>query len=119
MDYPLPGDSSHLVLVRCVEWGGGQTAKPGGLVFKAHRLLYHSTLGLREIKKKKKKRLDWRERVATLSSASVPTDPSTLESERLESGGQVYGRVLVLNLIEQTGASSSSSLLSLQVLEGP
>jgi len=25
----------------------------GGLVFKAHRLLYHSTLGLREIKKKK------------------------------------------------------------------
>ena len=28
----------------------------GGLVFKAHRLLYHSTLGSREIKKKKKKR---------------------------------------------------------------
>ena len=27
----------------------------GGLVFKAHRLLYHSTLGLRAIKKKKKK----------------------------------------------------------------
>ena len=27
----------------------------GGLVFKAHRLLYHSTLGLRVIKKKKKK----------------------------------------------------------------
>ena len=27
---------------------------PGGLVFKAHRLLYHSTLGLRLIKKKKK-----------------------------------------------------------------
>jgi len=26
-----------------------------GLVFKAHRLLYHSTLGLRVIKKKKKK----------------------------------------------------------------
>jgi len=26
----------------------------GGLVFKAHRLLYHSTLGLRAIKKKKK-----------------------------------------------------------------
>ena len=26
----------------------------GGLVFKAHRLLYHSTLGLRVIKKKKK-----------------------------------------------------------------
>jgi len=28
----------------------------GGLVFKAHRLLYHSTLGLRGIKKKKKRR---------------------------------------------------------------
>jgi len=28
----------------------------GGLVFKAHRLLYHSTLGLRVIKKKKKKK---------------------------------------------------------------
>ena len=27
----------------------------GGLVFKAHRLLYHSTLGLRVIKKKKRK----------------------------------------------------------------
>ena len=27
----------------------------GGLVFKAHRILYHSTLGLRVIKKKKKK----------------------------------------------------------------
>ena len=27
---------------------------PGGLVFKAHRLLYHSTLGVRVIKKKKK-----------------------------------------------------------------
>jgi len=26
----------------------------GGLVFKAHRWLYHSTLGSREIKKKKK-----------------------------------------------------------------
>ena len=27
----------------------------GGLVFKAHRLLYHSTLGLRVIKKKRRK----------------------------------------------------------------
>jgi len=26
----------------------------GGLLFKAHRLLYHSTLGLRVMKKKKK-----------------------------------------------------------------
>jgi len=29
----------------------------GGLVFKAHRLLYHSALGLRVIKKKKKFRV--------------------------------------------------------------
>ena len=29
----------------------------GGLVFKAHRLLYHSTLGLRLIKKKKNRLL--------------------------------------------------------------
>ena len=28
----------------------------GGLVFKAHRLLYHSTLGLGAIQKKKKKK---------------------------------------------------------------
>jgi len=35
----------------------------GGLIFKAHRLLNHSTLGLRVIKKKKKRRFirfcDW------------------------------------------------------------
>jgi len=30
----------------------------GGLVFKAHRLVYHSTLGLRVIKKKKNLRDD-------------------------------------------------------------
>ena len=30
----------------------------GGLVFQAHRLLYHSTLGSRVIKKKKKKDLE-------------------------------------------------------------
>jgi len=35
--------------------GGGQRFR-GGLVFKAHRLSYHSTLGLRVIKKKKKRR---------------------------------------------------------------
>jgi len=31
-----------------------KTPRRGGLVCKAHRLLYHSTLGLRVIKKKKK-----------------------------------------------------------------
>jgi len=29
---------------------------PGGLAFKTHRLVYHSTLGLRVIQKKKKKK---------------------------------------------------------------
>jgi len=31
----------------------------GGLVFKAHRLLYHSTLGSRVIKKKKRRMALW------------------------------------------------------------
>jgi len=31
----------------------------GGLVFKAHRLFYHSTLGSRVIMKKKKKKKVW------------------------------------------------------------
>jgi len=39
----------------------------GGLVFKAHRLLYHSTLGLRVIKKKKREQLS---RVQRLSPDS-------------------------------------------------
>ena len=43
-------------------WGGVQLLRRnvkrfrGGLVFKAHRLLYHSTVGLRVIKKEKKYR---------------------------------------------------------------
>ena len=39
----------------------------GGLVFKAHRLLYHLTLGLREIKKKRRTRL------RSFSSSSPPS----------------------------------------------
>ena len=31
-----------------------QEDTPGGLVFKAHRVVYHSTLGLRVIKKKRR-----------------------------------------------------------------
>jgi len=41
----------------------------GGLVFKAHRLLYHSTLGLRVIKKKK--RDAWRRSGATFFCRST------------------------------------------------
>ena len=34
-------------------WIGGLGSRVWGLVFNAHRLVYHSTLGLRVIKKKK------------------------------------------------------------------
>ena len=44
-------------MVECVRNPGGGAVR-GGLVFKAHRLLYHSTLGLRVIKKKKKKKVN-------------------------------------------------------------
>jgi len=40
----------------------------GGLVFKAYRLLYHSTLGLRVIKKKKKVGMS----VVTMAFECVP-----------------------------------------------
>ena len=36
--------------------GTNPALKRGGLVFKAHRLLYHSTLGLRVVKKKKRRK---------------------------------------------------------------
>jgi len=63
----LEGVLPNLVLNHVLAWLGnhvsrqhaslGNTVKRfrGGLVFKAHRLLYRSTLGLRVIKKKKKK----------------------------------------------------------------
>ena len=35
----------------------GSRTRERGLVFKAHRLVYHSTLGLSVIKKKKKKKV--------------------------------------------------------------
>jgi len=50
----------------------------GGLVFKAHRLVYHSTLGSRVIKKKKD--LGWR-----------VTKNSRLESNKEEKEGLVVG----------------------------
>ena len=46
----------------------------GGLVFKAHTLLYHSTLGLRVIKKKKKKKKKMRTLAKALARrAALPT----------------------------------------------
>jgi len=55
-----------------------------GLVFKADRLLYHSTLGLRVIKKKKKSVLHWGGRHTRsqtiqgyLAHKKLPPPPST------------------------------------------
>jgi len=38
-------------------FAAGKELGRGGLVFKAHRLVYHLTLGVKVIKKKKKKEL--------------------------------------------------------------
>jgi len=71
-DYSLPSYSKHLFLFRCVAWPRHSVTKAcsppqgqllyrhvqwfrGVLVFKAHRLLYHATLDLRVIMKRKKK----------------------------------------------------------------
>jgi len=49
-----PGSSSlHSEISQHNTWYRNVQRFRGGLVFKAHRLLYHSTLGLRVIKKKK------------------------------------------------------------------
>jgi len=45
---------TKLSLVTSHEVKGNMQRFRGGLVFKAHRLVYHSTLGVRVIKKKKK-----------------------------------------------------------------
>ena len=44
----------------------------GGLVFKAHRLLYHTTLGLRVIKKKEKKGVGCTRYVGMFDEILVP-----------------------------------------------
>jgi len=46
----------------------------GGLVFKAHRLVYHSTLGSKEIKKKKKTRCASKARVSRAKKISIVVD---------------------------------------------
>ena len=52
----------------------------GGLVFKAHRLLYHSTLGSRVIKKKKKRSLSRRGCSSTEVRGGAKTSSSLLLS---------------------------------------
>ena len=55
-----------------VKGGGSVKWFRGGLVFKAHGLSYHSTLGLREIKKKKRIRvLGARDREVTVLGLDV------------------------------------------------
>ena len=80
-------------VVRCV---GGWFR--GGLVCKAHRLLYHSTLGLRVIKKKTKDGNGY--------LALFPVDLADLHPHLPERS---------VRLLRITAKTSSSSLLSLQV----
>ena len=54
-DKIVPG-SSRWTVSRSYRWLLSVKRFRGGLVFKAHRLVYHSTLGLRAIKKKRKKK---------------------------------------------------------------
>ena len=44
----------EVLLTPTVDWSRNVERFRGGLVFKAHILVYHSTLGSRAIKKKKK-----------------------------------------------------------------
>ena len=83
----LSGESPHNLSSCSLLARKRYLAVQGGLVFKAHRILYHSTLGLRVIKKRRRR----------------------------------YLAVLGLGLQCQLPVVffSSSSLLSLQVLEGP
>jgi len=55
----------------------------GGLVFKAHRLLYHSTLGWRVLKNKKKNLLRGREDVVphVLLRLAIPDIPARLRHQ--------------------------------------
>ena len=51
---PIPTTYPHLKAETASVGALSAQNSRGGLVFKAHRRLYHSTLGLRVIKKKKK-----------------------------------------------------------------
>ena len=57
----------------------------GGLVFKAHRPLYHSSIGLRAIKKKKEKVGGW-------SRGWTSVSPRLISSVRVQ-GGEMNKRV--------------------------
>jgi len=55
----------------------------GGLVFKAHRLVYHSTLGLRVIKKKRRESEEEAARRSLLAPAAESTGGSVESQVRI------------------------------------
>jgi len=61
--FPFPGKRLRCVLA-------GEVRFRGGLVSKAHRRVYHSTLGLKEIKKKED-RVVFRERLRSVLAGEV------------------------------------------------
>ena len=63
---PLSSDSEHLLLRNVPRF-------QGGLVFKTHRFMFHSTLGVGAIKKKKDKKNTTRQ-----SGPGQPACPTTL-----------------------------------------
>jgi len=84
----------------------------GGLVFKAHRLLYHSTLGLRVIKKKTKKLYAAELAAVQVTKYFRPYQKTDVVVFRAPEAFADY-------IDDPAKVLFSSSLLSLQVLEGP
>jgi len=80
------GESLY-TLVRCCLLGWRRCLFRGGLVFEAHRLLYHSTLGLRVIKKKK---TVWKH---GLSTEQFPVSAYVGSSKNLKDLKSLYTRV--------------------------
>jgi len=79
----------------------------GGLVFKAHRLLYHSTLGVRVIKKENNR---CHHNSFSFEHSTVRSDPRELCSVCQRWGGAVFD-VLVGRSISPSLLSFSSPLL--------
>ena len=78
----------------------------GGLVFKAHRLLYHSTLGLRVLKKK-------REIAKRMHQDSKVHLPTSFRNVDVYQGAAQSGHFLRTDRsLETNSASASSSLIS-------
>ena len=64
-------------------WGERHTPAPIGLVFKAHRLLYHSTLGLRVIKKRRRPAPSAPRRAHRSRSAAAPLGEQHIYADRI------------------------------------